>query len=56
MAKRERETAIDLESLEKLRREVDKIPPQKAERAARSLADLKTAIERLERDAKPRRR
>lgn len=45
---------IDFECIAKLRREVEKIPPQRNQRAARNLAKLKVAVERLEREAKER--
>lgn len=54
--KRDREPVLDLESVLKLRREVEKIPPQQNERSAKSLANLKAAIDRLEAKAKARSR
>jgi hypothetical protein len=46
--KRRKNSVIDSASLEQLRREVEKIPPQTNPRAAKSLADLKAAVKRLE--------
>ncbi len=39
---------IDPKSLKQLREVVDKVPPQKGERAAKALSDLKAAVKRLE--------
>lgn len=54
MPKRRKESVLDLASIETLRREVEKIPPQNGERAAKGLADLRAAVRRLERQAKER--
>ena len=45
---------LGLEAIENLRREVEKIPPQRGERAARNLEKLKAAITQLERQARDR--
>lgn len=55
MSKKQKSPVIDLECARALRREVEKIPPQRNERAARNLARLKAAVKRLEREAKERR-
>lgn len=39
---------IDPASLEQLKHEVDKIPPQKGELAEKARLDLKRAVEKLE--------
>ena len=54
MRKAKKSPLIDLDCIAKLRREVEKIPPQRNQRAARNLAKLKTAVERLEREARER--
>lgn len=47
-----KEPVLDSECIVKLRREVEKIPPQTGERAARNLEKLKAEIARLERRPK----
>ena len=54
MGKIKRIPSIDLECARALRREVEKIPPQRSERAAANLEKLKAAVERLESKAKGR--
>ena len=54
MSRIKKTPAIDLECARALRREVEKIPPQRSDRAAANLEKLKAVVERLESKAKGR--